>query len=103
MKLDDVQRIVQDAVEALVAAGVSRAAAEKAMADAELVAVDDMLETQRDRRLLDLFETIGSAKLAERRGESQRTVCRKRQEAAERLYRKQIGQPVSSNVSAEAA
>lgn len=103
MKLDDVQRIMRDAVDALIAAGVSRPAAEKAMTDAEVVAVDDLIETQRDRRLLEIFDSIGSARLAERRGESQRTVCRKRQEAADRLYRKQIGQPMVSDVSGKAA
>jgi hypothetical protein len=103
MRLDELAQALREFEERLVGLGVSRGAAKKAIADAECVALDDLVETAADRRLLDLFDEIGSTGLSARKGNSPRTWCRKRQEAAERLYQKQIGQSVSPPVSAEAA
>lgn len=103
MRYSEVEKILADAVEALVSVGVSRTAANKAMQDAEVVAVMDLIETQADRRFIDLFETMGSATLAERKGVSPRTICTYRKEALDRLSRKQIGSGASANTSGIAA
>ena len=103
MRFPEIEKIVMDAVDAMIAAGVSREAAESAMRDAEFVAMKDLIETQSDRRLLDLFDQYGSAALAERKAVTPRTICNRRKEAAERLYRKQIGSFVTPPVSSEAA
>lgn len=103
MRFREIERIVIDAVEAMVAAGVSRPAAEKAMEDAEIVAVMDLIETQADRRLLDLFATVGSQALAQREGVTTKTICNRRRDAVDRLYRKQIGSGIAARDSSEAA
>jgi hypothetical protein len=95
-----IEQIVLDTVERLVAAGVSRKAAERAMREAEDVAVLDLIETDADRRLLDLFEDYGSAALAERKGVCQRTITNRRNDAAERLARKKIGTAASDPLAA---
>jgi hypothetical protein len=100
VRFPEIERIVLDAVEAFVAAGVSRVAAEDAMKGAEFVAMMDVIETQADRRLIDLFDAYGSAVLAERRGVCQRTIANHRREAAERLARKKIGSNGSAPLAA---
>ena len=103
MRLDDLAELMRQLEAGLVALGVSREAAREVVRDAECAAVADMLETQQDRRFLDLFEKVGSVALAERGGVSPRTICRQRADAVERLCRKQIGHSVSSTLSEEAA
>jgi hypothetical protein len=100
MRFPEIERIVFDAIEALIAAGVSREAAEKAMGAAEEVAVLDLIESQADRRLVDLFDRYGSAALAARRGVCQRTIANHRREAIERLTRKKIGTAASDPLAA---
>lgn len=103
MRLDDLAKTLRDLEDCLVALGVSRPAARKAALDAESVAVADLLETQTDVRLLDLFEQIGCAKLAERNGVSPRTIYTRREEALERLQVKQVRRSASDTTSQEAA
>lgn len=103
MRLDDLAEVVRQFEAALLSVGVSAQAARSVAKDAECAAVEDMLETQQDRRFLDLFEKVGSGELAERGGVTARTICRQRADAAERLYRKQIGHSVSSPLSEGAA
>lgn len=90
----------EDSVERLVAAGVSRTAAERAVKEAEDVAVLDLIETEADRRLLDLFDEYGSAALAERKGLCQKTIANRRRDALERLARKKMGSAASDPIAA---
>jgi hypothetical protein len=99
-RMPEIEEIVLDAVERLVAAGVSRVAAERAMREAEDVAVLDLIETEADRRLLDLFDEYGSAALAERKGLCQKTIANRRRDALERLARKKIGSAASDPLAA---
>ena len=85
------------------ALGVSRPAARKAALDAESVAVADLLETQTDVRLLDLFEQVGCAKLAERDGVNRNTIYARRTLALERLAAKQISRRTAQTTGQEAA
>lgn len=103
MRLDDLAELMRQLEAGLVALGVSRDAARAVVKDAECASVADMLETQQDRRFLDLFDQMGSGPLAQRKGVSARTICRQRADAVERLCRKQIGHSVSSTLSEEAA
>lgn len=103
MRLDELAQAMRDFEERLVQLGVSRAAARKATVDAEVATVADLVETAADQRLLDLFDSIGSAALAERKGLSQRQICRQRLEAMRRLQAKEIGHEVSHLTSAKAA
>ncbi len=103
MRLDDLSKVMRDLEEALVSVGVSRSAARKATIDAESVAVGDLLETQTDVRLLDLFEQVGCAKLAERHGVSPRTIYTRREEALGRLQVKKVCRSASDAGSQEAA
>ncbi len=100
MRFPEVERIVMDAVEALVAIGVSRTAAEQASRAAEEIAVMDLIETQADMRLLDLFEHYGSGPLAERKQVCQKTITNHRNAAADRLARKKIGNDLSARLTA---
>ena len=99
-RFPEVERIVLDGVEALVAIGVSRDAAEKAARAMEDIAMLDLIETDADRRLLDLFDNYGSAKLAERKGVCQKTITNRRNDAADRLARKKIGNERSDPLAA---
>ncbi|MGS1076663.1 hypothetical protein [Pseudoxanthomonas beigongshangi] len=103
MRLDDLAKVIRDLEDALVLVGVSRAAAHRAAMDAESVSVADMLETQEDIRLLDLFEKVGCVTLAERQGVSSRTIYNRREEAIERLQLKKVCRFTSDNGSQEAA
>lgn len=100
MRFPEIERIVLNAVEELVAVGVSRLAAERAAKAAEEIAMLDVIETQADIRLLDLFDEYGSAALAERKEVCQRTVTNRRNEAADRLARKKIGRFGSAQAAA---
>lgn len=100
MRFPEIERIVLDAVEALVMAGVSREAASRAMCEAEAVAMLDVIETQADQRLVDLFAEYGSAKLAERKGVCQKTIASRRNAALDRLTRKKIGSLASDPLAA---
>lgn len=102
MKFDDIERISGEVEEALVLAGVSRAAARQAVADMQLVAIRDLVETQGDRRLLDLFDQCGSTALAERHGVSVRTMYVRRQEALDRIAKKTV-QNFAETVAEKAA
>lgn len=99
MRFPEVERVVLDMVEALVSVGVSRFAAEQAAKAAEEVAMLDIIETQADMRLLDLFDQYGSAVLAERREVCQKTVRAHYNEAAGRLARKEIGRNGSARLA----
>jgi hypothetical protein len=99
-RFSNLKEWAEDSVERLVAAGVSRTAAERAVKEAEDVAVLDLIETEADRRLLDLFEQYGSAALAERKGLCQKTISNRKNEAAERLARKKIGRRDSDPLAA---
>lgn len=103
MRLDELAQALREFEERLVGLGVSRGAARQAISDAECVAVKDLLETQADARLVDLFESIGSAALAKRHGVTPRQVCRNRTAALSRLQQKQIGRVMSPTMSEEAA
>ncbi len=100
MNFPGVEKIVLDAVDAFVALGVSRSAAEQAARAAEEIVMLDLIETQADVRLLDLFRQYGSAALAERKNVCQRTITNKRNDAAERLARKKYGTMACNIVSA---
>ena len=102
MRFDDIERISVDTEEALVKAGVSRDAARQAVSDMQLVAIRDLVETQGDRRLLDLFDQCGSAVLAERHGVSVRTIYARRQDAIDRLAKKTL-QKFADPVAGKAA
>lgn len=100
MRFPEIERIVLDAVEAFVALGVSRLAAEQAAKAAEEIAILDLIETQADRRFLDLFDHYGSAVLAERKEVCQKTVRSHYNDATDRLARKKIGRDSSARVAA---
>lgn len=103
MRLDELTQALRDFEECLVRLGVSKEGARQAVTDAECVAVRDLVETQADLRLLDLFESIGSQALAQRHGVSPRQVCRNRTAALNRLQQKDIGRSASPPVSVKAA
>ncbi len=103
MRLDDLARVLRDLEDSLIAIGVSRPAARKAALDAEVVAVADLLETQTDVRLLDLFEEVGCAKLAERDGVNRNTIYARRVQAIERLAAKHISRRTEQTTGQEAA
>lgn len=103
MHFPEIERIVLDLVDAFVAAGVSREAAEDAARGAEVVAMLDLIETESDERIVGLFKQYGSAAVAERKRVCQRTATRHYNDALERLARKKIGQDMSEKVDAKAA
>lgn len=103
MRLDELAQALRDFEARLVELGVSRPAALKAAMDAENVAVGDLLETQADLRLLDLFEQVGCATLAERQNVTRNTIYARRTEALARLSVKQVSRRTEQTVARDVA
>lgn len=103
MRLDELAAVLREFEEKLVRVGVSADMARKAAIDAEGVAVADLLQTHNDLRLLDLFEEVGCAVLAEREGVARNTIYNRRTEALNRLADKQVSRRVEQTVAQEAA
>jgi len=103
MRFDDIERISGEVEEALVKAGVSRPAARDAVADMQLAAIRDLVETQGDRRLLNLFDQCGAEVLAERQRVSVRTIYARRQDALNRLAVKQTVRNIAESIAEKAA
>lgn len=103
MRLDDLAELMRQLEAGLVALGVSREAARQAVMDAEVVAVQDLAETQADVRLLDLFDAIGCAGVAERYRVTPRTIYSRRTEALTRLQLKDVRRVASDSATQEAA
>lgn len=82
MSYGEVERILVETVEALVAAGACRADVERALKPVELAAVNSIAENRRDQLVLDL--SYSSADLAKRFGCSERTIRNWRQSAIDR-------------------
>lgn len=103
MRLDELAQALREFEERLVGLGVSREQARRAVMEAETLAVRDLLQTQTDLRLLDLFETIGCAALAEREGVARGTIYSRRTEALGRLAVKNISRRIEQTAGQEAA
>ena len=84
MNYAHLSEFVRDAVDRLVALGVTREVAEREMKGVEWAAVSDLTETNRDDQLLLNFDRYGSHACAERYGVSDRTIRDRRQAALNR-------------------
>lgn len=77
---------IQEAVEILVKAGVSRAVVESAMQGVEWECLMDLRQANEDQRLLDLFARYETADIAKRYGKSPRRMRDLRTAAVNRLF-----------------
>lgn len=82
MSYSEIEQILVETVDRLVAAGASRKLVERAIGPVEVVAVNSVAENKRDQLLLDL--DYSSADLATRFGCSERTIRNWRQDAIDR-------------------
>jgi len=79
---------VKGRVEELVAMGVTRDVAERAMQGVEFEAVQDIAQAYQDTQLLLNFDSLGSALCAKRYGVSPRTIRDRRTAALNRRSRR---------------
>lgn len=103
MRLDELAQALREFEERLVGLGVSREQARCAVMEAETVAVQDLLQTQTDLRLLDLFDKVGASAMAEREGVTRNTIYNRRTEALNRLSVKNVSRKTEQTVAQEAA
>src|SRR5690606_35505556 len=100
---DELTQALRDFEECLVRLGVSKEGARLAASDAECAAVSDLMVTQKDLRLLDLFESVGGRSLAESKGVSRSEIYRSRTEALNRLSHNNISRGPGHLLGQEAA
>jgi hypothetical protein len=103
MRLDELAQALRDFEECLVRLGVSRGAARQVVMDAEYTSVQDLVQTQADVRLLDLFDKVGAVAMAEREGVTRNTIYNRRTEALNRLSVKNVSRKTEQTVAQEAA
>lgn len=89
MSYTNVERIVRQAVEDLIAAGASREAVERHIRPLEVAAVSSIADNQRDQLMLDL--EYRTADLAVRFGVDERTIRNWRKSAIERKASSSMG------------
>lgn len=92
MSYADVARIIAEASERLVEAGVTRSVVETEMAGIEAIFMRDISQAKVDRQFLLELREIGTVAMAERKGRSDRTIREWRQEALKReTERRELG------------
>lgn len=103
MRLDELAQALREFEERLVELGVSREQARCAAMEAETVAVQDLLQTQADLRLLDMFDRVGASAMAEREGVSRNTIYNRRTKALNRLSAKNLSRKTERTIAQESA
>lgn len=96
MSYTDIQRIIEQAAEQLIAAGVTRSVVETELSNAEAMFVRDVAEAKKDRQFLLELRTIGTQAMAERKGKSDRTIREWRADAIARETERKVGTKVAA-------